>query len=644
MAITNNAFRVGTAPASSSATRKRPLDGLRFDWIVTALAAWTVGGIFLDGWAHEHGKVDTSFFTVWHALLYSGYLALAIVLVTAMVVNHRAGYSWQTALPKGYNLSLIGAAIFGLGGVADMLWHTLLGIEVNTEALLSPSHLTLALGIALLASGPLRAAWLRLPARAGGWRNLLPALLSALLVFAMFNFFTQFAHPFVDVFAANSHSSGAAINTKTNFEIYQMRADGRNQTRLFSDPSALYAQPSYSPDGKKIAYSYNPKPGDSKSWSDIYVANVDGANPVRLTNTGTKGDNWYPVWSPDGSRIAFNSMRDGNTELYVMNADGSNQIRLTNNRGWDGVPSWSPDGTKIAFQAERDGKYNIYSISSTGGNETRLTTGDSDNFRPSWSPDGKKIAFNSRRDGYTAIYLMNPDGSNPTRLNTGGEATWYPKWSPDGKQLLFVQYPGGRADIYAISIVSGEITNLTHLPPGWQIDNFNWSPDGNSIIYSGHSPNDSAASSSSGGWQVSLGIAGILLQTALMMGFGLLLLRRWSLPFGTFTLLFTVNAALVSLFRDTYYLLPVALLAGLLADLMVRQLRPSLERRLVLRTFAFLVPALLYGLYFLELAVLGNMVWSVPLWGGAIFLAGVVGVALSYLVFLPAPPKTEAPV
>jgi hypothetical protein len=57
-----------------------------------------VGGIFLDGWAHEHGKVDTSFFTVWHALLYSGYLALTAVLVAALVLNQRAGYTWRMAL------------------------------------------------------------------------------------------------------------------------------------------------------------------------------------------------------------------------------------------------------------------------------------------------------------------------------------------------------------------------------------------------------------------------------------------------------------------------------------------------------------------------------------------------------------------
>src|SRR5436853_7489652 len=121
MATTHDTLRI---EADNKTQRPRLLDGMRLDWIVTALACWTVGGIFLDGWAHEHGKVDTSFFTVWHALLYSGYLALTAVVVAALVLNHRAGYAWQKALPVGYNLSLVGVAIFGLGGLADMVWHT----------------------------------------------------------------------------------------------------------------------------------------------------------------------------------------------------------------------------------------------------------------------------------------------------------------------------------------------------------------------------------------------------------------------------------------------------------------------------------------------------------------------------------------
>lgn len=633
MATTHDAVQV---EASSKTTRQRPLDGMRLDWIITALACWTVGGIFLDGWAHDHDKVDTSFFTVWHALLYSGYLALTAVLVAALVLNHRAGYSWQKALPAGYNLALIGALIFGLGGLGDMVWHTVLGIEVNTEALLSPTHLTLALGIALIASAPLRAAWLRLGEGAPGWKALAPAIVSLLLVFAMFNFFTQFAHPFVDVFAATS--SGSVSRARAHSELYQMRADGRMQTRIFGDPNSEYSQPTYSPDGKKIAYTANLNPDGVNSNADIYLANADDSNPTRLTND--KGDDWYPVWSPDGKKLAFISGRDGNPELYVMDADGSNPTRLTNNSGFDGVASWSPDGAKVAYQSERDGKYQIYLINADGSNPTSLTNDRNDNFRPSWSPDGKQIAYTSMENNEAQIYVINTDGSSPTRLTYNKGENFYPAWSPDGRRLLYLHMESNNHDIYLMGLDGGDPINLTNFPPGWFSDRFSWSPDGSSIIYSAVGPSNNSQASS-GGWEISLGVAGILLQSALMMGFVLLALRRWTLPFGTITLLFTVNAALVSLFKDRYYLILVALLAGLVADVLLRQLRPSAERILALRVFAFVVPAALYALYFLELVIGGSIVWSVPLWAGSIFLAGVVGLVISYLVFQPRPPKAR---
>jgi hypothetical protein len=105
------------------------------------------------------GDVDNTFFTPWHAVLYSGYGATAGVLLAALMRNHAAGQPWRRALPDGYGLSLLGALIFALAGVGDMVWHTLFGVEVSTAALLSPTHLLLALGGALMTSGPLRAAW-----------------------------------------------------------------------------------------------------------------------------------------------------------------------------------------------------------------------------------------------------------------------------------------------------------------------------------------------------------------------------------------------------------------------------------------------------------------------------------------------------
>src|SRR5438445_1003143 len=136
----------------------RPLPAGALAWLVVFASAWFVGGVFLDGWAHNHGKVDNTFFTPWHAVLYSGYGALAGVLLAALARNHATGLAWRVALPEGYRPSLLGALVFAVAGLGDMIWHTLFGIEVGTAALLSPTHLMLATGGALMVSGPLRQA------------------------------------------------------------------------------------------------------------------------------------------------------------------------------------------------------------------------------------------------------------------------------------------------------------------------------------------------------------------------------------------------------------------------------------------------------------------------------------------------------
>lgn len=178
-------------PVSQPTQDARPLASLRFDWLIALLSAWMIGGIHLDAWAHHQFEVE-SFFTPWHGVLYSGFLALAVVLTVIFARNILKGFSWRSAMPVGYELSLLGVAVFMAGGVGDMFWHILFGIEVNIEALLSPTHLMLALGGALIVTGPLRAAWLRAE---GGWKALLPAFLSLALLLAVLAFFTSYANP-----------------------------------------------------------------------------------------------------------------------------------------------------------------------------------------------------------------------------------------------------------------------------------------------------------------------------------------------------------------------------------------------------------------------------------------------------------------
>lgn len=190
------------------------IEGLRFDRLMTLFSAWFVMGLFLDGSAHTHHKVD-SFFTPWHAVLYSGYLVSAAALVIATILNHTRGRKWHRAIPRGYNLALFGVPLFIAAGLGDMLWHILFGFEVGIAPLLSPTHLLLAFAGLLMMTGALRATWFR-GQEQQGWSALLPALVSLTIVFSVFTFFTSFAHPSVEYslfsngYTDRAQSSGTA--------------------------------------------------------------------------------------------------------------------------------------------------------------------------------------------------------------------------------------------------------------------------------------------------------------------------------------------------------------------------------------------------------------------------------------------------
>jgi len=167
----------------------------RFEWAVTLSSLWILIGLFLDGWAHNNiPETIDSFFTPWHAVLYSGLAASVAVLGVAYVSNLRNGYHWLRSLSPVYMRSLLGAVIFIAAGNLDFIWHAIFGFEENVEALVSPSHLSLAVGGVLMMSGPLRTAWEK--PRSQENKIPFPALLSMFAVLGVFTFFTQFSNAF----------------------------------------------------------------------------------------------------------------------------------------------------------------------------------------------------------------------------------------------------------------------------------------------------------------------------------------------------------------------------------------------------------------------------------------------------------------
>ncbi len=167
----------------------------------------------------------------------------------------------------------------------------------------------------------------------------------------------------------------------------------------------------------------------------IYAVHADGGGEQQLTATPNAAFDAEPAYSPDGTRIAYVC---GNFELCVMNADGSGQMRLTTS-GWPARweyadhPSWSPDSTKIAFASNRDGNFAIYVVNADGSGLHRVSGSPGNDEDPAWSPDGTKIAFDSDAIPSFHVYVMNADGSGRRRLTTDNLVSGLPSWSPDGR-------------------------------------------------------------------------------------------------------------------------------------------------------------------------------------------------------------------
>ena len=179
--------------------------GKRFDWLVIAGIAWLVGGLYADGWAHINGLPD-SFWTVWHAVFYSGFGVVAAIVLGAIAIRRPRAVGWREAIPRGYLGAAAGAVVFGLGGIFDVGWHTTFGIELGNDALLSPSHLTLGLGMFLMVSGPLVADMRRHDQRAS-LMDRLPMELSVVAVFLLLTFFTMYSGPYSNFLGATGNGT-----------------------------------------------------------------------------------------------------------------------------------------------------------------------------------------------------------------------------------------------------------------------------------------------------------------------------------------------------------------------------------------------------------------------------------------------------
>lgn len=161
---------------------ERPRLVWRHELVTGVLGAWMLIGLHLDGWAHRNLKILDTIWTPWHAVFYSGAIALMAWIVAHVWINRDLGRRGLAAVPEGYAIGLVGVAVFFVAGIGDQIWHLSLGIERDLAAFLSPTHMGLAIAILLMVSSPLRAFWSSRQSERPTFFEFLPVLLSLALV------------------------------------------------------------------------------------------------------------------------------------------------------------------------------------------------------------------------------------------------------------------------------------------------------------------------------------------------------------------------------------------------------------------------------------------------------------------------------
>lgn len=272
---------------------------------------------------------------------------------------------------------------------------------------------------------------------------------------------------------------GSDRGTGKSREIFVMDWDGANIEQVTNHKSVALS-PTWSPDGKKIAYTafvqraktktrnadlFMYELATGKRWllsykaginsganfdpsgnfvymtisnqgtPDIYKINTDGETVARLTRGPLGAMNVEPSISPDGKKIAFSSDRSGNPMIYVMDVDGSNPKRITFAGKYNATPSWSPHGKRIAFAGWENDHFDIFTMNADGTNMIRITSSRKANGKwannedPVFSSDGRYLLYTSNRTGSYQIYISNLDGSEERRLTNDNFNYFKPKWS-----------------------------------------------------------------------------------------------------------------------------------------------------------------------------------------------------------------------
>ncbi|MEP7039694.1 MAG: hypothetical protein ABI891_15280, partial [Acidobacteriota bacterium] len=326
------------------------------------------------------------------------------------------------------------------------------------------------------------------------------------------------------------YTSGGVFQARLNSDTGEPLGEPAQIAGIGGLPSAV-RRVSFSADGKRIAYSALVR---RESISSVRLqtnsSEADGAPVPLVQNTNERSN--FPTFSPDGKRIAFSSCRNmlgSHCNIWLMNADGSNQIQLTTGESDDLIPRWfqdmeqvayiskhtghwtlwainlntkrekmlldlpdsldyarlSPDGKQIVFNSKRNGGvFNVWTTSLAGGEPKQLTFDKELMGFPAWSPDGKYIAFQMKRGDDTHIMIMPREGGTPVQLTFDKGQSWTYDWSPDGDKILFAGQRDGIWNVWSVSRSTKKQQQLTNYT---KLNSFvrypSWSPLGNQVVY-----------------------------------------------------------------------------------------------------------------------------------------------------------------
>lgn len=233
------------------------------------------------------------------------------------------------------------------------------------------------------------------------------------------------------------------ISNKTGCkEIYQCDFDGQELQQLTNSRS-ITLSPALSPDGKHLAYT-----DFTSGRPTLYIKNLADAT---ISSVGKSGVSIDPAWR-NNREVATTLSFEGDQEIYLVRLDGTISRRLTNSKGIDVSPTFSPDGSKMAFVSSRNGLPQIFIQDLQSGQTKRLTFSGRYNTQPSWSPVGDKIAFSTwENGGEINIFVVNVDGSGLIQLTGKCGENESPSWSPDGEMILFSSNREGTKKLYVMS-------------------------------------------------------------------------------------------------------------------------------------------------------------------------------------------------